>query len=514
MALPRGFPARTLVLALLFPAAMDIAAQEARLLSASLVDWDQLMLQRRESPWQASPFSEIEGMDRLRLRASGLALPTLEKKGEDPATMDYRQAGTQLYYSPLKGLALGVGDHASAWRQAYGNSRDWRIDWSEERRSLPVSVFYRWRAREEDAFYLEGMAEAVDPGRDAYRGALGVGHREGGPWRVEASYSQESYGEGFHVSGVGPDSIPRDWHALYLGRLWNVGVVADKTWDWGSLAIKAGYRRSQPRRDGSAYQLSDSSQAILLGARWQGPPTRPWRAEWEYGESQSHSFGRRLPSGSEGYKRFHYALGHGYSHHAGWEMGSGKDSPEPWGWTLGLTHRFYRYRNVPLAEAWQDRKETLSYNRLESSFLADVYGGFHNSSEMATMQVDLQHLALRPTLTLGKDAGIFLEAGLPLAWIYLKAGFRDSTVTRDLVASRTERAYAWESRGPMLLATPSLGFGLRRGPLSASARAAHAFVAWNGLRSPGDPSGRKGEASSFPFLGNGALLEAQAGLDF
>jgi hypothetical protein len=173
------------------------------------------------------------------------------------------------------------------------------------------------------------------------------------------------------------------------------------------------------------------------------------------------------------------------------------------------------YRNDPHPEAYSERKETLSYNRLESSFLASVYGGFQNSFELAAARLALHRLAFIPKLG-WNQSGWGLEAALPLAWMDLQVRFRDETITRSLFSSVVERTVAWDMRGPIAMAAPTLGARLGFGSWELAIRAAKAVPVWERLRiSPqGGEGATGGEGAEYPFLENGLVLQAESRLDF
>ena len=245
-------------------------------------------------------------------------------------------------------------------------------------------------------------------------------------------------------------------------------------------------------------------------------PGKTWKAWWELAESQSFSFGRRLPPESQSFKRFHYALSHAYKSRARLQWSPKRRPGSAWDFDLSGAHRFYRYRSDPHPEAFMERKETLNYNRLESSFLASAYGGFYNSSELVDLVGQAHTAELRPDFGWNGESGWRLEAALPLAAVWLRARFRDRTITRTLFSTTVERTLFWNIHGPAVVAAPSLSLGWTRGPLSLSLRAAHALPLWMDLRSDADMAGApgNGEEDRYPWQSNALLVEIEAGLDF
>ncbi|MEO6095210.1 MAG: hypothetical protein ABIW76_05885 [Fibrobacteria bacterium] len=423
------------------------------------------------------------------------------------------------------------------------------MNWGDSQRSLPLAAYYRGRfgsassanggptnGRFANGFFARMpfdyalMGEVTDGDRESWRAALEMKARGDSTWRIELRISRFRFGEDISFSGKredGKEDTSSSWQARYAGQGREIGIHARQRFGIGMIDAKAAYQDYRPHVGLDEYQLMDSSQALHLGVLWGLPIRGSWNVRWEFSESQSYSTGLRLPPGSSGFKRFHHALGHAYTGLGGleWKSGEARDRapqalhPSRASWSFALYHRYYRYRNSPDARAFSDRKETLSYNRLESSFLATLYGGFQQSGELASAFIDMQSAEVRPAAKFDLGKGISLGVSLPTALADLDIRFAGETVSKTPFSSAVERTYAREMRGPVLMITPGTTLSYANGAVGLSVRGGHSIPVWNNLRSAskeagGSSSKEAGGGSSEPWLGNGLIFAAEASLDF
>jgi hypothetical protein len=505
----RALKSPRIAIALLSPWGL-LPAEQSHFLASSLLDLDLLLL-RRERAFHVSAFEPVDGIGRWRLRAEAAALPTLFRDGAAPASSHAERYATQILFAPNAAVTIGWGGEGWRWRHAYADTGHWAVDWKGSRQVFPLAAYVRgvWKSA-----HWNAMAGITDGERGGYAAAFRLrGQRNPGDWGLEFGHARVRIAEDFVFSGRDSGSAWRNVKAGYRVQSRNIEGYGFRSFGFGTLEGKAAYAWSVPDpHPGAEYQLFDSSQSAVLGAGWKSP-AKAWGVAWEYGESQSFSLGKRLPPGGAGFKRFHHALGRAYRNHLGAKRHGGDSAARFW--SIEAAYDGYLYRNDPHPEAYSERKETLSYNRLESSFLASVYGGFQNSFELAAARLALHRLAFIPKLG-WNQSGWGLEAALPVAWMDLQVRFRDETITRSLFSSVVERTVAWDMRGPIAMAAPTLGARLGFGSWELAIRAAKAVPVWERLRiSPqGGQGATGGEGAEYPFLENGLVLQAESRLDF
>jgi hypothetical protein len=143
-----------------------------------------------------------------------------------------------------------------------------------------------------------------------------------------------------------------------------------------------------------------------------------------------------------------------------------------WGWSAGGVLRRLNWRTDPPTDALDSRRETLSYNRLGLSFIANLYGGLYKVSELVTADgtagIWEGHGALA-----GRLGPLEAEAGLSLFRTAFAVDAVGRTVSQRLVVLDTAEAFRASWRGHILGATPRLRVSLSLfpgGPGRPSAR--------------------------------------------
>ncbi len=491
---------------------LGLLANEAHFLSASMVNWDEGVLERREKRLHTSFFDPLEGMEKLRLRTEALTLPTLSRQGASPAEISSEQFGSQVLYAPNSSVVLGIGRKAERWMQSYANNGSWSVDWESSRVTQPLYLYVHGMHK---TMLWDMMGGIIDGERGGYIGAIRFQDREPKrSWTVEWSFSQERIAENFIFGARDSDSSWKKIRAIYHGESKNTDFFLSRTFAFGSLQGKGTYSWCNPRlNQPEEYQLSDSSQTLALSAGWSSLDPKVWHVDWKYAESQSFSFGRRIPDSAKSFKRFHYALGHGYFHFL--EVGRGGFISDWVYWNVNTAGHYYLYRNNPHPDSYLERKETLSYNRLESSFITSVYGGFQNSAELVSMQLEVKSVSVTPKLVLSQKSKWKLDISLPATYMNLDFQFLDETITRTLFSTKVERNIVKNIVGPLVLITPRLEGHYYQGPLSLKIQIAKAFPIWEQLKiTPKGGGGRTGSGTTYPMLQNTLSFGVEAGLDF
>lgn len=221
-----------------------------------------------------------------------------------------------------------------------------------------------------------------------------------GVWRLEYGLSRVEAVEAADIVNLDTAGSGEAVRGLWSSRVTAHRVVGRAPLLGGSASVVGDYSTGRPRRPRSEFWFCDSSRVLggrlafsrpapgafgLLGAR---------EAFAGFREAEAITLGRRIPPGSEGLKRWHYARHHAVQ----WEAGAdvGRDLPPgnsggtvshmrwDWGWSADGVRRSLEWRADPPPDALDSRRETLSYNRLGLSFIANLYGGLYKVSELVT----------------------------------------------------------------------------------------------------------------------------------
>jgi hypothetical protein len=504
------------------------APDRPRFWQANLADWDAVLL-RTEEPFFVSGFRPVIGLGIARLSVSGSLAPTYLSQGGHPGRIRSAESGGDAWFAPNPEWAVGLGGRRQGWSEGHADGTAWSLRASADRETLPISLYYHGErgtphprfaalATLTDGERGNWAATVSASGGDAAGDAGGPGGAAvaSGRWRVELAAWRDRNQENWSAESPEADSSARRWNAGYRDAAWGTGVYGIREFGFGALAGKLGYSASRPDFGRQEYQLGDSSRAFRAGLAFSPRPVIAggrWNLRSAYGESQVFTDGMRLPAGATGFKRFHHALGQALTVYSGAEW-EGTGGPGPFRFRAGAFHRYYRYRTSPHPEAYYERKETLSYNRLESSLLASLYGGFQQSAELVSADFLLRTFEFRPALSL--DLGPFgADVSVPTAYARLDARVSGETVSRKLLAVEIDRQYAWELRGPLIMAAPGIALRYRQGPAALSAHACHALILKNDLHTgEGGASAGSGGGDAYPWEGNGLLLGASASLDF
>jgi hypothetical protein len=523
------------------------ASDRPRVWNANLADWDAVLL-RTEEPFYVSGFQPVLGLATARLAVSGSLEPTYDREGAHAGLVRSQGGSVATWFAPNPAWAVGLGGSQAGWLETHANGAEWSLRAAADRKTLPLSIYYHGdpgpgRPR------FSALARLLDGERGTWLAVLSAvssvsavpavreekatAAKEGGGalprWKTELRLWRDKNQENWSIQArEGADSLPRMWKAGYRDAVWGTGIYARGESGFGSFAGKGEYSMSRPDFIREAYQIGDSSRTLRAGLELRPRPAFAggnWNLRSDYSESQVFTEGLRLPPDAAEFKRFHHALGQALSLYSGaeWETPGRNGATGPTGrkgtigdfrFRAGAFHRYYRYRTSPHPDAYYERKETLSYNRLESSLLASLYGGFQQSAELITAYFRLQSLEFRPALS--ADFGRFgADISAPMAYARLDARVAGETVSRKLLAVDIERRYGWDLRGTLATAAPGIALRYRQGPAQVTARACHALVLWNGLRSGGGGAGAAtGGGDAYPWEGNAALLEASATLDF
>ncbi|MDB5105631.1 MAG: hypothetical protein JWP91_3320 [Fibrobacteres bacterium] len=362
-----------------------------------------------------------------------------------------------------------------------------------------------------------------DVDRQAYAWMLAAGRN--GPWRIEYSLAQRDVDEPFTVANLDSNGSGERVQGSYRMRSLAHRMLGRAPLAGGSLALMGTYAEGAPERPEGEFWLSDSSRSAEASASYERPFSRGtwgrWRIRSAYRECEALTLGRRMPPGSEGLKRFHYARNHGES----WEAGAAWSPGKAAGLDLGGAYRDYAWTSTPSADALDSRNETLSYNRLGLSFIANVYGGLFKAAEIVSGSFHAGaweahgdwagRLAGRPAGAAATGwGGLSGTAGLSLYRADFRLRTEGHSLTQRVFSVDTSAAYGRDVRGFLIGATPRLGaawtLGRFRFGLSVSQIVPMVFRLERDPNAGGETSGAAEERGEYPLFRNG--FSAQAGL--
>lgn len=389
-----------------------------------------------------------------------------------------------------------------------------------------------------DAFVDFGL-RIPDRRRQGYAWMLALGRE--GLWRAEYGLDQEEVAEDFTVRNLDTAGAGETVTGLYSARAVTHRVLARAPALGGSLSLVAAYGQGRPRRPDREFWYCDSSRRLESRFSYARPfSSGLWRAQGAFEEAEAISIGRRIPEGSEGLKRFHHARNHAVLWDLGGEAGTraameavpggparGKASGagagvragekgggRNWGWRAGATYRRLAWESHPPEDALDSRRETLSYNRLGLSFVANLYGGLYKLSELIDGRIaaDLWEVRAAGRLAWGPAVA---EPGLSLFRTGFAVRAEGRTVNQRVIVIDTAGSFRSVREGHLAGVTPRLRVSWDLGRARLEGEAARTLPVLVEIRGPGGSDGGDGgadEARYRPFRnGFTARLELVAG---
>ncbi len=540
-----GFPLSLLITALprafsFFIFISNTFAQAPLILEDADFSPDAIFLHRTENIFFASPFTEWENIRRLRLVADYDWTPTLDKTGSQSATLRAYEESQTLYYAiaPQADLKLARRDYRSDF--TLKDSAAYVLGMHSRRFGFPFGALYHLVPQTKAGGRLDLLVDfhAVDHleytlGFD-WMQAPGSFHSGGIRWQFSTTFRDGSEQVDFQDNR--PKGTGEKVQADFYSRLQSTSSQLEIPMGTGVLALCARYTSSKPTLPRSEYNLTDSSQTLRLGLAYRIPQSlgSVWYA---YEEGQARTIGLRVPPGSEGTKRFHYAL-------TGTSLQEARFESRTWSLlrqglsSLSLGGNSLTLRSSPPADAIDERKETLSYNRLGLSYIADIYGGFSRNGELVTTRGSLRQIE-GTARHIQEFRGWRMDLALPMALSWIDFDLDGQTVDQGVFSTTVDRTYAYGRSGRILSVTPRLSVEWAtplwgNGILKLGGKVSQFLLMWDDVRNnrvaandptkkPTDPSTYPGGIPSpgtpvvrptFPAGSNGFLGQLTCALDF
>lgn len=547
---PGVFPFLAFLLAAALPALALSRAWEANLASpgdflfvggAAGATWDTYGLPYPEGDWRAAYAASAEWNGWLR--REGAVTDEIASAG----------AAQALWIRPEPLLALALTWSHDLERNRYAEPGKLNASLGGRRSGMGMAAVYRLLDDGGADVGAEGGAPGGEaPGgvfldlglavpefdRHGFSWSAAMGNRA--RWRLEYALERRDVDEPFRVENLDSSGSGEMVEGTYRARTLSHRVSAELPLAGGSLALSGAYAEGEPWRPHGEFWFTDSSRRVEAAARFSraigrgtGMAWGVWSAHASYREAEAISLGRRIPQGSEGAKRFHYArnhvrdfaagVGRGPARRAGGTPGGPKGGAfgrEPYGLGVGAEFRDYAWKSSPSPDALEARSETLSYNRLGLSFIANLYGGLFKESELLSGSMRASaweaHGGWRfgipvPAALGGRSRPLSAAAGLSLYRTGFRLEWEGRSVSQRLLSVDTSAAYGSARSGRLIGATPRLEAVWNHGVFRIGAYASQ--VVPLSLETDGPGSGGMGSDTRYPPFRNGftAALRLEAG---
>lgn len=492
------------------------------------------LLHGQGRPWEANllhPAHAIPGLDRaapdsalvavprhaVEFRGDGAWLGVLRREGKGSSEVFAAGAAASLGFRLPTGTGIAIETSARRDRNRQVSPGELDARLGAEREALG-GVFshglFPVPGGHGDPF-LDMAVRIANREEMGFQWMLAGGRQ--GLWRVEYGLTQEEVLEDGRLVNLDTNGAGETVEGTYRGRVREHRLVAKAPLFGGAASLLTAFESARPRRPDQEFWFCDSSARLRGRLAYRRPlakdPALGWGAWGDFQEAESHSIGRRIPPGSEGVKRFHFARNHALR----WELGGeGFQEGPRLAWHASGRYRRLDWDSHPPEDALESRRETLSYNRLGLSFIANLYGGLFKMSELMEGRLRSGTAELDGSGTL-RFGPVKAGAGVALWRAGLDLRAEGRTLEQRFLAVDTAEAFRLRYRGAVWGATPRLSATLRHRHLVLEAEMAQALPVWVDIRREGAAGGSRpagtGDGDVFAFGRNGfaARLRLTAG---
>ena len=445
---------------LCFTLALDCGAifsQTLPALDAAGLDLDAILFHRQDSQTFTSPFLEWENLGRFRLTTEYSRTPSLQKNGLDTATVRQVQEIQTLYLSVGSQADLKLGRYHKEDIYYYRDPKNYSANLKTQQHSIPFGTLYHVLNSNEPGSKLDLLLD--------FRAVTMLDYTLGFCWsrfgnlekagatRFEFLQTFRDARDEFQFEDLRAEGSGEHVKGTYNASYQSSSLQTESRLGPGIWAGRAIYAWSSPNRPQTEYSFTDSSQSLILGASFRGRSHLGYLG-YTYGEGQIRTSGLRIPPGSEGSKRFHYALIQTSFQELRAESTPYSLLPHSAS-SMELAASEYTLHSTPSPQAFSNHKETLSYNRLGLSFIADVYGGFSRSGELIRMDGSLRQLELMPK-HIHRISCLRFELAVPVVLSFIDFNFIGETHTEGPFSTQIDRTYQFGKTGSILSVTPRL----------------------------------------------------------
>jgi hypothetical protein len=508
--------------------------QTPRFFDNAGLDPEVLFLHRKERVFYDSPFSEWDSLGQGRLQAHINYSPTLQKNSSDSATLRTTEELQMAYIALGSQACVKFGRSRKNSLYRISDSASYVADLKSQVEEFPVGILYHLLNPIQHGSQFDLLMDI--------HGLKLLDYTMGFRWNrpmpslrsrglsFEFLHTFSDIADPFHIVDLRPAGSGENVFGTFNTHYQGASMIAEIPLGDNLWTGSADYRWSRPDMAKSEYSFTDSSQSLRLGMAFTGPPplAKIWYA---YQEARVRTTGRRIPPGSSGSKRFHYALTSTSLH----EMriaSTRRDFYSNSSTSMEIAGNWNSFNSTPPDEAINQHKETLSYNRLGLSFIADVYGGFARSAELVTIQGEMRQLELTPRHE-QRLPWLRLELSAPMSLTWFDFSLDGESRTQELFATHVDRTYVYGRTGRILSVTPRLTVDGNLPPwgsakLKLKAKVGQTLLLWNDITntypSPSAPPGGPGNGGPsvsvspreavYPAWANGFLGELTVALDY
>lgn len=505
-----------------------IFSQPIQVLDAAGLDLEAILLHRHDPMDSTSLFLEWENLGRLRLTTEYSRTPSIQKNGLNTATVRSEQEKQTLYLSVGSQAEVKLGRY---WKDnifRYRDPEQYSAKLKSQQNEILFGTLYHFLNPNEPGPKLDLLLD--------FRAVTLLDYTLGFCWsrfgnleksgetRLEFLQTFRDARDEFQFEDLRPAGSGERVQGTYNASYQSSSFQAEGRRGPGIWAGRAVYSWSRPNRPQTEYSFTDSSQSLIMGASFRGGSHLSYLG-YSYGEGQIRTFGLRIPPGSEGSKRFHY----GFIQTSFQEL---RAESAPYfllphsSSSMGLAASEYTLHSTPSPEAFSNHKETLSYNRLGLSFIADVYGGFSRSGELIRMDGSVRQLEWK-LKHIQWISSLCLEFSAPLILSLADFDLKGETRTHGPFSTQIDRTYRFGKIGSILSVTPRLTgewdldtWG--EGKLKLGGKVAQVLFLWSDLADKQGTSSKGGgigegaldPGSTYPIFENGFFGELSLTLEY
>lgn len=303
-------------------------------------------------------------------------LGLMKKESSNPYEVSSRFFQNTFWYRPMPQLDMAVTEFHNSEKNRFLDSAQIEGTLGESRHSIGITLMLHLIPGQNYEPFLDLGFKIPSIDRQDLVWLFGGGKR--GLWHAEYSLARNLESENFFVRNLSPSGGGEEVEGFYKTEVVSHRFSIQVPLLDGRVSSWVSYGNSLPDRPKSEFWFTDSSRKIEGNLSIMYPWfLGDWALSGSFRESEAITLGRRIPPGTDGLKRFHYAKNHAIL----WQLGA-ENIWQKYGITAGIFYRDYSWNSRPSENALTIRNETLSYNRLGLSFIANLYGGFFKESEL------------------------------------------------------------------------------------------------------------------------------------
>lgn len=490
---------------------------------------DGTILHHQESHFFTSIFDEWDSLGVGRIASDWSWTPSLEKNGADTLVLEAHHFDQKVFLNLGSALTIKLGydqNHGSFLFKDPGNLF---VQYQSDVKTYPFAINTHLLPITDNSNGLDFLIDVKNSVKLDYTfGFLYRGNLANKPLklnRLEVTNSLQDVNDDIVVKELKADSSGQEVMGVMVSRLQTFNFYSEIQRGKNIFSAKLKYAWTSPRPFGGEYGIVDSSQLVELGADWKTLHPRWMGTElgYTYAENSVRTQGIRQPLNSKGSKRFHYALTQSTAQKFFVQSPTWKLFSESF-FTAAVSFESLDFLSEPPQFAIDERKETLSYNRLGLSFIADIYGGFSRNAELLHLNGKLNSwepsLKFQQNILFTKNKWAKIELRIPTSLTSIDFDLADTSESKGLFKTEVNHVYQYRRQGFFLSGTPTMNVSLNckslyLGQLKIEGEVSQLVFLWNNIRSPQEnPSTNKnGAMNNYSLFANGFFGSLKFSLD-